>query len=250
MGRSRSAKLRRRDAWYKQGVLQRSGPRYSVLLALALGACAGPSVSLSAGVREYTANDYPAVLKRWTRTERLIDLSELDDLLTATATYESWDFRWAYVIRYAQDYRLTVEQRRALLDKTLAETRLQHSFYVSIYGTKWRWADLSKPGSSWVVRLIDDKGNETAPSGIEPIVKPGAMEMRYFPYTTVWRHTFRIKFPATRGDGNPSVDPNAKWFGLRFAGAEGNEELRWDIEERPGRAAAFGLRSRAAEDLE
>jgi hypothetical protein len=189
------------------------------------------------------------VLKRWTRTERLIDLSELDDLLTATATYESWDFRWAYVIRYAQDYRLTVEQRRALLDKTLAETHVQHSFYVSIYGTKWRWTDLSKPGSSWVVRLIDDRGNETAPTTIEPIPKPGAIEMRYFPYTTVWRHTFRIKFPAARADGKPSVDPDAKWFGLRFAGAEGNEELHWDIEAREDRKSAFGG-SHPGEDLE
>lgn len=221
------------------------------LVAIGLGpiACSTPKVSLGEGVREYTANDYPQVLKRWTRTERLIDLSELDDLLTATATYESWDFRWAYVVRYAQDYRLTVEQRRALLDKTLAETHAQHSFYVSIYGTKWRWTDLSKPGSSWVVRLIDDKGNETAPSAIEPIPKPGAIETRYFPYTTIWRHTFRIRFPVARADGKLTVDPDAKWFGLRFAGAEGNEELHWNLEDREDRKAAFGP-SHPGEDLE
>ena len=43
-------------------------------------------------------------------------------MLTVTATFESWDFRWAYVVRYAQDYRLTVEQRRALLETTLRES--------------------------------------------------------------------------------------------------------------------------------
>ena len=72
-------------------------------------------------------------------TEQLIDISELDELLTVTATFESWDFRWAYVIRYAADYRLTVEQRRELLERTLRETETRHEFYVALYGTNWRW---------------------------------------------------------------------------------------------------------------
>ena len=60
-----------------------------------------PKVSLAPGPREYVASDYPTVLTRWTREESLIQLSELDDKLTVTATFESWDFRWAYVVRYA-----------------------------------------------------------------------------------------------------------------------------------------------------
>ena len=76
-------------------------------------------VSLSGGPREYVASDYPEILKRWTRDESLINVTELETPLTVTATFETWDFRWAYVVRYAQDYRLTVEQRRALLEQTL-----------------------------------------------------------------------------------------------------------------------------------
>jgi hypothetical protein len=200
-----------------------------VLVALFSFACAEPTVSLANGPREYVASDYPTVLKRWTREESLIQLSELDDKLTVSATYESWDFRWAYVVRYADDYRLTVDQRRNLLERTLRETEDDHEFYVALYGTNWRWTDLSRPTSAWIVRLIDDQGNETAPSKIESIVKPGALEVRYFPYTTVWRRAFRIRFPRFTGDGRPSIAQNAQWFGMRFAGAEGNEELRWKI---------------------
>jgi hypothetical protein len=90
------------------------------------------------------------------------------------------------------------------------------------------------------VRLIDDEGSETAPSRIEAIPKPGAIEQRYFPYTTVWRHAFRIRFPRQTVDGRPTIAPKAHWFGLRFAGAEGNEELRWQIEQADQRAAALG----------
>src|SRR5580698_6324320 len=94
------------------------------LAPLTLGAtgCAEERVSLAGGPREYVASDYPEILKRWTRDESLINVSELDSPLTVTATFETWDFRWAYVVRYAQDYRLTVEQRRNLLQQTLRES--------------------------------------------------------------------------------------------------------------------------------
>jgi hypothetical protein len=211
----------------------------AVLASLAAG-CTEERVSLGPGPREYVATDYPDVLKRWTRSESLVNLGELDDLLTVTATFESWDFRWAYVVRYAQDYRLTVEQRRALLETTLRESLESHQFYVALYGSNWRFADLSRPNTAWIVRLIDDRGDETAPSTIESIVKPGALERTYFPYTTVWRHAFRIKFPRVAPDGRPTIATDAKWVGLRFAGAEGNEELHWDIDPATAKKIALG----------
>jgi hypothetical protein len=203
----------------------------ALLPLFALSACAEPKVSLASGPREYVPSDYPQVLKKWTREKSLIQLAELDDKLTVTATFESWDFRWAYVVRYAADYRLTVSQRRELLQRTLDETADSHEFYVALYGTNWRWTDLSRPTGSWIVRLIDDQGDETAPSKIESIVKPGPLEERYFPYTTAWRHAFRIRFPRVTSEGRPTIARDAKWFGLLFAGAEGNAELVWDLSE-------------------
>jgi hypothetical protein len=238
----------------------RSTALRSLLTALLLcgaSGCTEPQVSLASGPREYVASDYAFVLKKWTRTESLIQLSELDDKLTVTATFESWDFRWAYVVRYASDYRLTVDQRRELLERTLRETEDNHEFYVALYGTNWRWSDISRATSAWIVRLIDDQGNETAPSKIENIVKPGPLERRYFPYTSVWRRAFRIRFPRFTVDGRPTIAPSARWFGLRFAGAEGNEELRWVIaSDAEGNVAMFGppehtgQASRPGEDLQ
>jgi hypothetical protein len=208
------------------------------LLGTCAMACADPKVSMSAGPREYTDSDYAQVLEKWTRTKSLTSLSELDTLLTVTATFESWDFRWAYVVKYANDYRLTVEQRRSLLERTLAETQDSHRFYVALYGTNVRWADLTRANSAWIVRLIDDEGNETAPLSIELISRPGPLERRYFPYSTVWRNIFRIKFPTTTPSGQATIAPDARWFGLRFAGAEGNEELRWEIGVEPAKRTA------------
>ena len=213
-------------------------------LVLAGGGCSTTTVSLHEGPREYVATDYESVLRNWTRTEHLIALSELENFLTATATYESWDFRWAYVVRYVQDYRLTIDQRKKLLEKTLEETRQRHQFFVAIYGGERRYADLTKPESAWIVRLIDDTGNETAPEEIIAIRKPNSLERTYFPYNTVWRQGFRIRFPRVKPDGGPTISPRAKWFGLRFAGAQGNTELVWQLEgDREGERRAAALLS-------
>lgn len=198
-------------------------------LCLCLVGCGAPTVSLGEGPREYAPTDYERILDRWTRTEQLFVASEPDDILTATATYESWDFRWAYVVRYAEDYRLTVDQRRALLARSLAEVDKVHQFYVALYAQRRSYSDLAAEKPAWIIRLIDDRGDETAPSEIEPIRRPGAIERTYYPYSTPWRTVFRVRFPVARADGRRTISPNAQWFGLRFAGAQGNQQLVWFV---------------------
>ncbi len=199
-----------------------------MVMMIAMG-CAEPKVRLDEKPREYVATDYEGVLRAWTRSKQLLSLSELDNVLTVTATYESWDFRWAYVARYAEDYRLTVDQRRQLLERSLEESRQHHQFYVALYAQRWVWGDLSAANAAWTVRLIDDRGSEVAPSQIEAIKKPGAIELTYFPYSSPWRKVFRIRFPKGRADGSPTLSHKAKWLGLRFAGAQGNEDLVWAL---------------------
>lgn len=231
--------------------------RVSKLASLALGAltvfsagllpgCRTPTVVLGEGPREYVPSDYETVLNSWTRTDQLTTVNAMDNVLTVTATYESWDFRWAYTIRYAEDYRLTVDQRHALLERSLAETRTAHEFYVALYAEKHKWNDLTAKQPAWIVRLTDDEGTETAPSEIQTIKKPGAIELTYFPYSTPWRSAFRISFPKVRVDGRPTISSGARWFGLRFAGAQGNQELVWEISANGKEfARADARRSRA-----
>jgi hypothetical protein len=207
-----------------------SGYRWVPLLLLGvLSGCTQKAVGLNEGPREYVATDYETVLRHWTRSVELTNVTQMDNVLNVSSTYESWDFRWAYVVRYSEDYRLTIDQRHDLLERSLAETRAQHTFYVALYATKYKWNDLTATQPAWIVRLIDDEGTETAPSEIQPIKRPGAIELTYFPYTTPWRSAFRVRFPKVRADGRPTISSAARWFGLRFAGAQGNDELVWEI---------------------
>lgn len=191
--------------------------------------CAAPAVSLGGGAREYVATDYEAVLERWTRSESLILIDELTRALTVTATFNSWDFRWAYAIRYAEDYRQTIPEREESLRGALHATLESHEFFVALYGAKHKHNDLTRADSAWIVRLIDSSGSEVAPSRIEAVKKPGVVEQRYFPYNNAWRSGFRLRFPTRGVDGQPTISEGAEWFGLRFAGAWGNTDLVWQL---------------------
>jgi len=200
-----------------------------LLLLVVTPACGAPVVTLAEGPREYVATDYEAVRDRWTRQESLILFEDLERALTVTATFETWDFRWAYVVRYARDYRLTVAQRQRLMSEQLDGTRKEHEFFVSLYGAKRKYNDLTRDDAAWIVRLVDDKGNETAPSQIELIRRPNVLQQRYYPDTTPWRKLFRIRFPVSNSEGKPAIARDAEWLGLRFAGAFGNVDLVWEL---------------------
>jgi hypothetical protein len=199
----------------------------------ALSACATPPVSLRQGPRAYTAESYEGVLQRWTREGHQYQLQGLDDRIAVTATYESWDFRWAYVVRYAQDFRLNTQERQELLQHTLESAQREHEFYVALYTQSRRWGELTRPTSAWRVLLVNDRREEVAPVAIEAITRPGAVERTYFPYTTVWRQAFRIRFPkylrSASGSEVEIIDERVRAFSLRFSGPLGTTDLVWHV---------------------
>jgi len=204
------------------------GSAIATAMLFLLMACTTPEVTLAQGARQYTPSDYERVLSRWTRSEDLITLRALDNLLTVTATFESWDFRWAYSIRYARDYQLSEAQTQAMIDRAMEDARHSHQFFIALYGAQRKYSDLATPQSAWTVKLVDDRGNETAPEAIAPIAKPGPVERTYFPYASVWRKVFRIRFPVATPTG-PSIAPDARQVALRFVGPLGVEELHWAL---------------------
>ena len=201
---------------------------------VALAACATPTVVLRHGPRAYTAESYADVLERWTRSAHAYTLQGIDDHLAVTATYESWDFRWAYVVRYARDFMLSTEERRGLLEQSLRAAEREHAFYVTLQSPNRRYGELTRPSSAWRVLLINDRRQEVAPVEIELIRRPGALERTYYPHTSVWRQAYRIRFPRrvrVPGQGDVEIlDDSTRRFILRFSGPLGHADLVWQVE--------------------
>jgi hypothetical protein len=210
-----------------------------IALVLALVACGPGRVPIHESTRAFTASDYGGVYDRWTRSADDFDFGRLAEILHVTATFESWEFRWAYVVRYAADHSLTTDERTRTLEQSLADARERHRFLVTVGVPIFREGDLTGSYSDVRVVLVDPDGRQTAPSEILRIHRPSTDQRIYFPSINRQRHTFRIAFPAIANDGAPTIPANATQMTLRFAGALGTVDLHWDLDQSGAMAASM-----------
>jgi hypothetical protein len=204
-------------------------------LALCLAGCSEVQVNFSeTEVREFRPSDYERVMERWTRDDAVYILDGLDNALTLSVTFKSWEYRQAYMNRYAYDFRLTEEERRALEAEERAELEESLEFVIAATSTKIDWSDLTSEDSPWEIRLVNDRGQVLAPfpwnhdpPGIEAVREVTPAQRLYFPYINEFRSVFFLRFPRTLPNGELFLRPAARWFALEFAGALGRAELRW-----------------------
>ncbi len=200
-------------------------------LVLAVVSCGPGTVPIREGTRAFTASDYSGVYDRWTRSADEFDFGHLAEILHVTATFESWEFRWAYVVRYAADHSLTTDERTRTLEQSLADARDRHRFLVTVGLPIFREGDLTGTFSDVRVILVDPAGHQTSPTEISRIGRPSTDQRIYFPSINRQRHTFRIAFPTVGEDGAPTIPDDATEITLRFAGALGQVDLRWNLDQ-------------------
>ena len=214
--------------------------------ALAAAACDAPRVSLVTSPRAFTEGDYGSIYGRWTRSADEFDFGRLGEVLHVTATFESWEFRWAYVVRYAHDHSFTTDERTHLLEESLADAEARHRFFVTLGLPIYREADLTGALSDIRVLLVEPSGRQFEPVEMTRINRGAADTRRYFPSIHRQRHIFRIAFPTVGDDGAPTIPHEADHVVLRFASAAGTVDLRWDLEATRGGETGTAVASATA----
>ena len=208
------------------------GLGFALVAALCVG-CGPPPISLDPSPREFYEGSYDDVYDAWTRSEEAFKWTDLADILYVTATFESWEFRWAYVIRYAYDFSIEPPVRNEMLQANLSSSRQEHRFFVTMAGFDWRESNITSKQSAWRVLLVAPDGHQTVPISMERIRRPTALERVYFPSISSYRHAFRLSFPAVDAEGRRSIPDGADHIVLRFTGARGRVDLRWDFQNPP-----------------
>ncbi|MEM9188939.1 MAG: hypothetical protein AAGF12_07170 [Myxococcota bacterium] len=199
-----------------------------VMSTITLG-CGTPQVTMTPEARSFTPADYEGVYKDWTRGADEFAFGRFADVLHVTATFQSWEQRWAYVVRYAHDHSLRTEARADMLRATLDDAAENHRFFVTLVGNNLRESDLTSARAAWRVLMVDERGNTTVPVEIEKVDRPDAATRTYFPSVSPHRIAFRVVFPVARADGSRTIPNNAEFILLRFTGAQGTIDLRWDF---------------------
>lgn len=202
----------------------------AVALALFALACGGRALPIRPSARSFTAGDYERIYADWTRETDEFSFGRLEDVLHVTATFESWEFRTAYIVRYAEDHGIDTVERDRLLEASLEDARRVHRFFVTLIGPNFRESDLTAKRAAFRVLLVDDDDRGTPPASIERIQRPTPAERVYFPSVSPLRMAFRIAFPAVREDGTETIPRDAQRIRLRFTGASGRVDLVWEVD--------------------
>ncbi|MCB9666945.1 MAG: hypothetical protein H6715_02355 [Myxococcales bacterium] len=202
----------------------------AMVLFGALASCGSSPSTLAYGPRSYAPSDYDEVYEKWSEERQAFELGRLEDVMAVTATFETWDFRWAYTVRYAYDYGLPLEQRRAMLKEAHRDSLNTHRFFVTLAGSNIRESDLTSKHNAWRVVLINDKGRGVESENIEKVSGTYAPERVYFPTMSPHRLAFRVSFPVRFSDGEPVLTKRSRFAILRFTGSLGSVELKWKFQ--------------------
>jgi hypothetical protein len=175
------------------------GPsRREALAAAALLApwgCAAPGprpVDFTDSTRNFGPGDYDRIYKAWSRHTRVV--KDVGTVIELWAVLKGWEFRQAFVERYARVYGISDGEKRALYTAQLEASQRDYEFHVVAQMTEWRWNDLERPTSPWRLSLVDGAGVEVAPRNIQLLRLPDLYESQLFPDRTPFSRTYVVRF--------------------------------------------------------
>ena len=182
-------------------------------------------VDFSETPRDYVGKDYERVYERWTRHQEVF--VDADVALEVWATYKSWDFREAYIERYAEIYSLSDGDEKTLRESQRTILGEAYEFHVTAQSSNYKWNDLEKASSPWRATLVDALGHELAPEYIKVVKLPDAYEYAFFPKRTPFTKTYAIRF-AVPADGAAFAGTKSGAITLRISSPIGRVELDVD----------------------
>ena len=206
-------------------------PAAAAVALLALWACSGPEavdISAAAANKKLTHDDYDSYLARWTRSERVILLTELATSLRVHATMMAPEFAVAYAARRAHVFKLPPGEERALRERLLAQWGQHYVFHVAAAARDYKWNDFEREQSVWRVALVaGEREVEPAKVQAERAVTPTTRDL--FPFVGAFHRAYWFRFPRELPDGTSLVGPDTRQLVLRFAGALGQADLTWQL---------------------
>jgi hypothetical protein len=219
-----------KQAGMAAGMAARLTATLPVSLVLAVCVLAGgcgqknAAVDFSQTPRDYVAKDYERVYDRWTRHDQAF--KDEDVALEVWATFKSWDFREAYIERYAAVYSLSEADETTLRESQRDVARSAYEFHVTAQSTHYKWNDLEKDSSAWRETLVDAAGHEIGPESVKVVKLPGPYEDVFFPARTPFTKTYAIRF-AVPPEGAGFAGEKSGALTLRFSSPVGRVELEW-----------------------
>lgn len=197
---------------------------------MAAAGCAtarAPAVDFSDTAKHYRSDDYQGIHDAWTRHAKLVQ--DVGTVMEIWATLKSWEFRQAYIAKYAKVYDLPEGERETLAKGQQDASRSVYEFHLVAQSTTAKWNDLERRNSPWRISLVDGTGAELSPASIKVEKFPEIYETEFFPRRTPFSKTYTVRFVQPEGDA--FVGPVSGRLILRLDSPLGKVEAIWEARE-------------------
>ena len=175
--------------------------------------------------------EYLKLLDSWTRVEKIYD--GFEPRLLLKATYKNRSFRYAYIDRYADDYKLEPRYREAMRAKALELSELYNEFILAAHTPTERWNDFEESDSIWKLYLEDNLGNRLTPISIDKLDAKSPLLIEFFPHIGLWSSIYIVRFPKySEASTEPIPGADTDYLRLTVAGALGSGELEWRLDKK------------------
>jgi hypothetical protein len=198
--------------------------RSILALALLASACSAPAPKPVELTDSWPASTrpYEETTRDWTRHAKL--WKGFAPLIEVHATFESPEWRAAYVSERARRERLPGDAHAALLAAEQKDAADYYDVQLIVTTHDERENDLAKGGRSvWRLALIDDQGNQVTPISVKRDRRPDEIVRAYFPAMHELADAYIARFPKDV----VLLRAGAKRFTLRLSSARGAVELVW-----------------------
>jgi hypothetical protein len=166
--------------------------------------------------------DYDEITEAWTR--KAVLRGQYQEVLELVATFKSPEWRCAHADREADHRGATSDARAQHIAQARADE--QSAYEIELMVTTWdrRENDLDRGKKSvWHVALVDEHGNEVAPTEIVRDKRPAFTVRSEFPALGDFALPYIARFPH---DANV-LGPNVRVVKLRMSSERGGVELEW-----------------------
>lgn len=194
---------------------------------LSLSACSTvpPRIGEAPPVVQNDADEkaYQAILSRYSTHQELYE--GFDTQLFSAATLQSWTFREARLKRQAEFLHWTPDVLAAQTAQERADDAKYVEYFFGALTNNPRFGDFDAKNSIWRIVLVTPQG-QVLPSEVSRLGRADLNMRAYYPYMSDFWLAYRIRFPRTLANGQPTIPPDTRYVTLIVASTLGTAEFR------------------------
>ena len=192
-------------------------------------ACAAPPrASLRGEPGLLKAQDYPRVLKSWTRSSRIY--RGVETVAFLDVTFHAPELRRAFGMAFPDIYGHGGFITKRELVELSEHVEEYHTFFIKLFTADLKWNDLAKPDSIWRITLSRPDGSVSVGATEIVSVKIDANLRAVYPYLDRFDRAYLVRFPQTDALKQLVIPEDSQGFVLKIASALGVAKLHWDLE--------------------